>query len=63
MGGQLVCVTSLKPREIDQEVGTLEYPDEGSPVHMRGKEKKRIPCHSDAKGKMYSKNDVVHTHF
>ena len=41
VGGQLVCETSPKPREITPEVGTLEDPDEGSPVHMREKQKKR----------------------
>ena len=43
------------------EVGTLEDPDEGSLVYMR-KENKRL-YHTDAKGKMYLKTDVVHTHF
>jgi len=60
VGGQLVCVTSLKPREIAPEVVTLENPDEGSPVHMR--EKKETVSHY-SKEKTYSKNDVVHTHF
>jgi len=41
VGGQLVCETSPKPREIAPEVGTLEDPDEGSPIHMRGKTKEK----------------------
>ena len=41
VGGQLVCETSPKPREIALEVGTLEDPDEGIPVHMRGKTKEK----------------------
>ena len=41
VGGQLIVRQVPQPREIVLEVGTLEEPDEGSPVYRGEKQKTR----------------------